>query len=158
MHAAKGGYAGQGQQCHVPTKGGTPSLTLSPSASSFSSPSSSFNFFAGMNAQSLFASAAINIGLALITIFLFSILKKQPSNAPIYYSRRLSHRHPIPSHHHHNNWCCSTLLRFLPSVSWIPQAFRVSEDEILHTSGLDALVVIRLFKFGSFVLLLLLLL
>ncbi|XP_034703728.1 CSC1-like protein At3g54510 isoform X2 [Vitis riparia] len=101
-----------------------------------------------MNAQSLFASAAINIGLALITIFLFSILKKQSSNAPIYYSRRLSHRHPIPSHHHHYNWCCSTLLRFLPSVSWIPQAFRVSEDEILHTSGLDALVVIRLFKFG----------
>ncbi|KAK6228694.1 hypothetical protein SCA6_001034 [Theobroma cacao] len=98
-----------------------------------------------MNPRGLLASAGINIGLALVVLILFSILKKQPSNAPIYYPRPLSKRHPI------------TILppdpfspsRFLPSFSWIPRAFRVTEDEILETSGLDALVVIRLFKFGS---------
>ncbi|XP_022744322.1 CSC1-like protein At3g54510 [Durio zibethinus] len=95
-----------------------------------------------MNPQSLLASAAINIGLALVILFLFSILKKQPSNAPIYYPRPLSKRHPIifpPPF---------SLARFFPSFSWIPRAFRFTEDEILATSGLDALVVVRLFKFG----------
>jgi hypothetical protein len=96
-----------------------------------------------MNPHSLFASAAINIGLAFIVLSLFSILKKQPSTAPIYYARRLSQRHHI--HFHRSLSFC----RFLPSVSWIPRAFRVTEEEILETGGLDALVIIRLFKFGS---------
>ncbi|OMO57302.1 Ribosomal protein S6 [Corchorus olitorius] len=67
---------------------------------------------------------------------------KQPSNAPIYYPRPLSKQNrPI--------FPPFSLSRFIvPSFSWIPRAFRVSEDEILDISGLDALVVIRLFKFG----------
>ena len=97
-----------------------------------------------MNPHSLFASAAINIGLALVTLTLFSIFKKQPSFAPIYYARRLSNGQQI--HFHDETF---SFRRFLPSVSWIPRAFRVTEDEILDSSGLDALVIIRLFKFGS---------
>ncbi|KAL4600708.1 hypothetical protein ACB092_11G217600 [Castanea dentata] len=96
-----------------------------------------------MNPHSLFASAAINIGLALVTLTLFSIFKKQPSFAPIYYARRLSNGQQI--HFHDQTFSCR---HFLPSVSWIPRAFRVTEDEILDSSGLDALVIIRLFKFG----------
>ncbi|XP_058107042.1 CSC1-like protein At3g54510 isoform X2 [Magnolia sinica] len=95
-----------------------------------------------MNAESLLASAAINIGLALIVLSLFSILKKQPSNAVVYFSRRLSKHDPIsfpPSF---------SLLRFIPSVSWIRHAFHVSDEDIIHRCGLDALVVIRLFKLG----------
>ncbi|KAJ7982338.1 CSC1-like protein [Quillaja saponaria] len=95
-----------------------------------------------MNPQSLLASAAINIGLAFIILSLFSILKKQPSNASIYYARRLSLHHYIPFD------SAFTFHRLLPSISWIPRAFRVSEDEIIDTGGLDALVIIRLFKFG----------
>ncbi|XP_042486918.1 CSC1-like protein At3g54510 [Macadamia integrifolia] len=93
-----------------------------------------------MNGESLIASAAINIGLALIVLSLFSILKKQRSIAPIYYARRLARKDQISFN--------AGLTRFLPSVSWIPHAFRVSEEEILETSGLDALIVIRLFKLG----------
>nr|POE64562.1 csc1-like protein [Quercus suber] len=96
-----------------------------------------------MNPHSLFASAAINIGLALVTLTLFSIFKKQPSFAPIYYARRLSNGQQI--HFHDQTF---SFRRFLPSVSWIPRAFCVTEDEILDSSGLDALVIIRLFKFG----------
>lgn len=40
---------------------------------------------AKMNAHSLIASASINIGLAFLVLSLFSILKKQPTNAYIYY-------------------------------------------------------------------------
>ncbi|KAI4382963.1 hypothetical protein MLD38_008851 [Melastoma candidum] len=89
-----------------------------------------------MDPHSLLASAAINIGMALVVISLFSLLKRRPSNSPIYYPRR----HPLPRP--------SPRRRFLPSFSWIPGVLRVSEDDILLTSGLDALVVIRLFKFG----------
>ncbi|XP_050891160.1 CSC1-like protein At3g54510 isoform X2 [Lathyrus oleraceus] len=93
-----------------------------------------------MNPHSLLASASINIGLALITLSLFSILKKQPSLASIYYAHRLSHYHHIPFD--------SSFHRFLPSISWISQAFHLTEDHILQSHGLDALVIIRLFKFG----------
>lgn len=97
-----------------------------------------------MNPHSLLASAAINIGLAFITLSLFSILKKQPSNASIYYAHRLFHRHYI--HFHHSS---TTLHRFLPSTAWISRALHVTEDHILQSHGLDALIIIRLFKFGS---------
>ncbi|KAG6573819.1 CSC1-like protein, partial [Cucurbita argyrosperma subsp. sororia] len=92
-----------------------------------------------MNAGSLLASAAVNIGLAFIVLSIFSILKKQPSNAAIYYARRLSLGQTI-------SFEPFTFRRFLPSVTWIPRAFRASEDEILSSGGLDALVTIRLFK------------
>ncbi|KAM7265038.1 hypothetical protein ACFE04_002721 [Oxalis oulophora] len=94
-----------------------------------------------MNPESLIASATINIGLALVILTLFSILKKQPSNAPIYYPLPLSKRQRFPS-------SSSSSSSFVPSVSWVARAFRITEDEILHSHGLDALVVIRLFKFG----------
>lgn len=95
-----------------------------------------------MNPHSILASAAINIGLALITLTLFSILKKQPSNACIYYAHRLSQCQYIPFDN-------STIQRFIPSISWISKAaFHVTEDDILQSHGLDALVIIRLFKFG----------
>ena len=99
-----------------------------------------------MNPHSLLASAAINIGLAFMILSLFSVLKKQPSNASIYYARLLSKRqyNIIPL----SNDSTFTFRRFLPSISWIPRAFRVTEDEIIEIAGLDALVVIRLFKFG----------
>ncbi|XP_059651958.1 CSC1-like protein At3g54510 [Cornus florida] len=95
-----------------------------------------------MNAESLLASAAINIGFAMIILSLFSILKKQPSNARIYYARRLALKHYIPFDQ------SFTFFRLLPSLSWISRAIRVTEDQILETNGLDALVMIRLFKFG----------
>lgn len=109
---------------------------------------SQFSFFFSidvhaMDPHSLLASACINIGLAFVVLSLFSIFKKQPSVAPIYYARRLSQRHRIPFDPP------LTVRRFTPSVSWITRAFRVTEDEILNSSGLDALIIIRLFKFGS---------
>ncbi|RID47086.1 hypothetical protein BRARA_I03712 [Brassica rapa] len=97
-----------------------------------------------MTPESLIASASINIGLAILALWLFSVLKKQPRNAVIYYARLLSDRHraELPLH------SSFSLPRFLPSVAWIPRAFRVPEDDILRRHGLDALVLMRLFKFG----------
>lgn len=98
-----------------------------------------------MTPQGLATSAAINIGLAMAVLCIFSILKKQPSNAFIYYARRLSQQHDIL-----HNFDRFSFRRLLPSVSWIARALRVPEDDILCNFGLDALIIIRLFKFGYF--------
>ncbi|CAA3022413.1 CSC1 At3g54510 isoform X1 [Olea europaea subsp. europaea] len=95
-----------------------------------------------MNAEGLLVSAAINIGLALLILTVFSILRKQPSNATIYYPRRLSQHHRLSFDRH------LTLRRLLPSLEWIRRAYSVSEEEILDTCGLDVFVLIRIFKFG----------
>ncbi|KAL2898358.1 hypothetical protein RDABS01_040140 [Bienertia sinuspersici] len=99
-----------------------------------------------MTPQGLAASAAINIGLAMAVFCIFSILKKQPSNSFIYYARRLSLEQQQSS---------SSLAfdrfsfrRLMPSFSWIIRGLRVPEDDILRNFGLDALIIIRLFKFG----------
>ncbi|CAM8964691.1 unnamed protein product [Rhodiola kirilowii] len=96
-----------------------------------------------MNAHSLIASAGINFGVAFLVLSLFSILKKQPTNAYIYYARPLSENRHVDVVDEGYSF-----RRLLPSISWILAAFRVSDDEILDASGLDALVIIRLFKFG----------
>ncbi|CAM8967874.1 unnamed protein product [Rhodiola kirilowii] len=95
-----------------------------------------------MNAHSLIASAGINFGVAFLVLWLFSILKKQPTNAYIYHARPLSENRRVDVDEGYS------FRRLLPSISWILAAFRVSDDEILDASGLDALVIIRLFKFG----------
>ncbi|KAH6803448.1 Early-responsive to dehydration stress protein [Perilla frutescens var. frutescens] len=95
-----------------------------------------------MNAESLLVSASVNIGFALLILSLFSILQKQPSNAPIFFARRLSQHRPVPLHRHF------TVRRLVPSVAWIRVALSVTEEEILDTCGLDVLIFIRLFKFG----------
>ncbi|KAG9129369.1 hypothetical protein Leryth_016648 [Lithospermum erythrorhizon] len=95
-----------------------------------------------MKLESLVVSASINIGVALFLLSLFSILKKQPHYAPIYYARRLSLNHHIRFH----NWF--SLRRLLPSWKWISRVRHVTEDYILETGGLDLLVFVRMFKFG----------
>ncbi|KAL5227666.1 hypothetical protein ABZP36_015931 [Zizania latifolia] len=100
-----------------------------------------------MDADGLLASAVINLGLALVALSLFSMLKKQPGNAPVYLPQRMaasdragssSGGGVLPLGHG----------RLTPSFRWIVAAFRLSEDDVLRRHGLDALVVLRLFKFG----------
>lgn len=90
----------------------------------------------------MLVSAGINIGLGLFMLSLFSILKKQPAYAPIYYPRRLSLNHQI------SFGPAFSGRRLIPSVEWLRRAIQVTEDEILDQCGLDVLVFIRLFKFG----------
>ncbi|XP_019231011.1 PREDICTED: CSC1-like protein At3g54510 isoform X2 [Nicotiana attenuata] len=94
-----------------------------------------------MKAESLVVSAAINIGLAILILSLFSILKKQPFYAPVYYARRLSLGHRTD----HQSF---SFRRLLPELNWISRAVRVTEEEILDNCGLDVLVFVRLLKFG----------
>lgn len=95
-----------------------------------------------MKAENLLVSAAINISFAALILALFSILKKKPSNAPIYFARRIS----LNQMDTMEQWF--TFRRLIPSLDWIYRAVRVTEEEILEQCGLDVLILIRLFKFG----------
>ncbi|XP_055817976.1 CSC1-like protein At3g54510 isoform X1 [Solanum dulcamara] len=99
-----------------------------------------------MKLESVVVSAAINIGLAILILSLFALLKKQPFYSPIYYARQLSlgHRN-LPDSDDHRSF---SFRRLLPEVDWIFRAVRVTEEEILENCGLDVLVLVRLFKFG----------
>ncbi|CAN6444001.1 unnamed protein product [Victoria cruziana] len=99
-----------------------------------------------MDAQSLLVSAAINISLVFVILVLFSIFKKQPGNAVVYRARIMSRdERAFPASYHDGVFSSR---RFLPSFEWVGRAFQVTEDELMRVCGLDALVVIRLFKFG----------
>uniref|UniRef100_A0A0D9VA93 CSC1/OSCA1-like 7TM region domain-containing protein n=1 Tax=Leersia perrieri TaxID=77586 RepID=A0A0D9VA93_9ORYZ len=98
-----------------------------------------------MDAEGLLASAAINLGMALVALSLFSLLKKQPGNAPVYLARRMAAAAG-------DRGGCGILPlghgRLTPSFRWIRAASRLSDDDLLRRHGLDALAVVRLFKFG----------
>ncbi|KAM3357785.1 hypothetical protein P3S68_020716 [Capsicum galapagoense] len=98
-----------------------------------------------MNIQSLVVAVGINIGLAIFILSLFSLLKKQPFYFPIYHARRLSlGHHDVPNSAHRS----FSFRRLVPKVDLLFRAVQVTEEEILHNSGLDVLVFVRIFKFG----------
>ncbi|CAM6084775.1 unnamed protein product [Calypogeia fissa] len=97
-----------------------------------------------MNLADLFTSAGINIGFAILFLSLYSVFSKQPGNAGVYYTRDLlKDRRDARAHKEHR-----TLESFIPSVGWLIRAWRATEDDILQSAGLDAVVFLRIFIFS----------
>ncbi|XAR48447.1 hypothetical protein NMG60_11031269 [Bertholletia excelsa] len=94
-----------------------------------------------MDISSLLTSAGINIGLCAVLLSLYSILRKQPSNASVYFGRRLAQ-----SESERNSYFF--IDRFVPSPSWIKKAWLASEEEILASGGLDAVSFLRIVVFS----------
>uniref|UniRef100_A0ACD6A3L6 Uncharacterized protein n=1 Tax=Avena sativa TaxID=4498 RepID=A0ACD6A3L6_AVESA len=90
-----------------------------------------------MKVGALLTSAGINIGLCVLFLSLYSILRKQPQNVKVYFGRSISRTHRRP-----------LLERFVPSPSWIMRSLQYTEDEILNTAGLDAVVFNRVLVFS----------
>ncbi|TKV92083.1 hypothetical protein SEVIR_9G140400v4 [Setaria viridis] len=94
-----------------------------------------------MKVGGLLTSAGINIGLCVLFLSLYSILRKQPQNVKVYFGRRIAEEH--------NRLRDAFILeRFVPSPSWIVKSLRCTEDEILDTAGLDAVVFNRIMVFS----------
>ncbi|KAK9051014.1 hypothetical protein SSX86_027639 [Deinandra increscens subsp. villosa] len=96
-----------------------------------------------MIVSGLLASVAINFALCIIFFTLYSILRKQPGNYKVYAPRLLAEgiaraRRPRSFH----------LKRLLPTASWIKNAWRPSEEQLLSYSGLDAVVFMRIIIFS----------
>ncbi|KAI4339799.1 hypothetical protein MLD38_024699 [Melastoma candidum] len=94
-----------------------------------------------MNVSALLTSAAINIGVCVLLLSLYSVLRKQPSNLSVYFGRRL--HQALPRRHDPPRF-----ERFIPTPSWILKAWETPEEEILAIGGLDAIVFLRIIIFS----------
>ncbi|XP_015575719.2 CSC1-like protein RXW8 isoform X2 [Ricinus communis] len=94
-----------------------------------------------MDIAALLTSAGINIGLCIVLLSLYSILRKQPSNRVVYFGRRLASVRI-------RNTDFFSIERFVPSPSWIVKAWETTEEEILAIGGLDALAFQRMLIFS----------
>ncbi|XP_020092492.1 CSC1-like protein RXW8 isoform X1 [Ananas comosus] len=94
-----------------------------------------------MKISALLTSAGINIGLCVLLLSLYSILRKQPGNVNVYFGRRLAQEHSRLRE-------SFILERLVPSPSWIVKALQYKEEEILAIAGLDAVVFLRILVFS----------
>ncbi|XP_074365948.1 CSC1-like protein RXW8 isoform X4 [Apium graveolens] len=93
-----------------------------------------------MNLGGLWTSAGINIALCAGLSSLYSVLRKQPTNACVYFEQRLAQVQA-------QNQDSFTLDRFVPSAGWIVKAWETTEEELLAIGGLDAVVFFRIVLF-----------
>ncbi|KAL5225936.1 hypothetical protein ABZP36_012575 [Zizania latifolia] len=94
-----------------------------------------------MKISALLTSAGINIGLCVVFLSLYSVLRKQPANVRVYFGRRIAEEH--------NRLRGAFILeRFVPSTGWIVKALQCTEEEILAAAGLDAVVFNRILVFS----------
>lgn len=93
-----------------------------------------------MIVSALLTSVGINLVLCLLFFTLYSILRKQPGNVNVYAPRLVAEGQSQQSGGF-------DLERLLPSTSWVRRAWQLSEDELLVSSGLDAVVFMRIFTF-----------
>ncbi|XVE70247.1 hypothetical protein DITRI_Ditri10aG0057200 [Diplodiscus trichospermus] len=94
-----------------------------------------------MDVAALLTSAGINIAICVVLLSLYSILRKQPGNVSVYFTRRLVSE-PVKR----SDLFCFE--RFVPSASWIMRAWRVTDEEILAVGGVDAVVFMRIVVFS----------
>ncbi|KAI0503446.1 hypothetical protein KFK09_014380 [Dendrobium nobile] len=94
-----------------------------------------------MKLAALLTSAGINIGVCALLLSLYSILRKQPGNASVYFGRRLAEERC-------RRLNSFILERLVPSPRWMVTAWRYKEEEILDVAGLDAVVFIRIIVFS----------
>ncbi|GMY07023.1 CSC1-like protein RXW8 isoform X2 [Fagus crenata] len=94
-----------------------------------------------MDISALLTSVGINIGVCVVLLSLYSVLRKQPSNVSVYFGRRLASMRWT-----HNDPFCFE--RFVPSPSWIVKAWEANEEDILGIGGMDAVVFLRIVVFS----------
>lgn len=93
-----------------------------------------------MLVSAILTSVGINSALCVIFLVLYSILKKQPSYYEVFAPRLLAEGSSKQGSRFN-------LERLLPSAGWLSKAWKLSEEEMLSSSGLDAVVYMRMITF-----------
>ncbi|KAG0559254.1 hypothetical protein KC19_10G090800 [Ceratodon purpureus] len=99
-----------------------------------------------MELQDLATSAGVNIGLAVLFFALYSVFRKQHANAGVYFTRHLL-RERQRMQDAGDEKETFTFESLVPSAGWVKRAWDPTEDDILKSSGLDAVVFLRIFSF-----------
>ncbi|KAG6583780.1 Calcium permeable stress-gated cation channel 1, partial [Cucurbita argyrosperma subsp. sororia] len=101
--------------------------------------------------QDIGVSAAINILSAFIFLLVFAILRLQPFNDRVYFSKwylkglRSSPTHAGAFVRRFVNLDFRSYLKFL---NWMPEAIRMPEPELIDHAGLDSAVYLRIYLIG----------
>lgn len=99
-----------------------------------------------MELVDLATSAGVNIGLAVLFFILYSVFRKQPTNAGVYFTRHLlRERQRVKAAGEEKE--TFSLERLVPSAGWVKRAWDPTEEDILKSSGVDAVVFLRIFIF-----------
>lgn len=96
-----------------------------------------------MEIAELATSAGINIGLAILFFALYSVFRKQPANAGVYFARHLLRSSKAAAGEEKKD--AFTLDSLVPSAGWVKRAWDATEADILKSSGVDAVVFLRIF-------------
>lgn len=94
-----------------------------------------------MLVSALLTSVGINTGLCFLFFILYSVLRRQPSNYEVYIPRQVAEGKS-------NKRSYFNLERLIPSPGWVKKAWKLSEEELLSISGLDAVVFMRIIIFS----------
>ncbi|KAH7833337.1 hypothetical protein Vadar_005251 [Vaccinium darrowii] len=94
-----------------------------------------------MIVSALLTSVGINFGLCVLFFTLYSILRKQPIHYDVYVPRLLANGES-------EHGSCFNFERLIPTPGWVRRAWRHSEEELLASSGLDAVVFMRIIIFS----------
>ncbi|XVF43168.1 hypothetical protein PTKIN_Ptkin02bG0018900 [Pterospermum kingtungense] len=94
-----------------------------------------------MLVSALLTSLAINSGLCVLFFTSYSVLRKQPGYYEVYIPRLLADGNS-------KRRSRFNLERLIPSPGWVKKAWKLSEDDLLSTSGLDAVVFMRVITFS----------
>lgn len=99
-----------------------------------------------MIVSALLTAVGLNLLFTVLLFALYSILRKQPGNLSIYAPRLLAaatqaadDQTRTQAHFNIDN--------ILPSVGWVRAAWRLSDEDLLASSGLDGVVFMRIFVF-----------
>ncbi|XP_031260076.1 calcium permeable stress-gated cation channel 1-like [Pistacia vera] len=100
--------------------------------------------------EDIAVSAALNILTTFIMLIAFAILRIQPLNDRVYFSKwyrkgRESPKHGGASARKFVNLDCRSYIRFL---NWIPAALKMTEPELIDHAGLDSAVYLRIYLMG----------
>ncbi|KAG1347865.1 putative CSC1-like protein [Cocos nucifera] len=94
-----------------------------------------------MIVSALLTSVGINLGLCVLFFALYSILRKQPGNVKFYVPRLVAEGRA----RQRSEFNIESLL---PSPGWVRKALEPSEEDLLASCGLDAVVFMRIFIFS----------
>lgn len=94
-----------------------------------------------MIVSALLTSVGINFGLCVLFLTLYSILRKQPGKYHIYVPRKLADGKA-------ERRSCFDIARLIPTPGWVKRAWQLSEQDLLESSGLDAVVFMHIISFS----------
>eukprot|EP00249_Psilotum_nudum_P015266 c25231_g1_i1 orf=479-2380(-) len=96
-----------------------------------------------MEVSGLATTAGINIALMIVFFVLYLVARTQPGNVNVYFARIL-----LKQLKEGKSNGVFSIERLTSSVDWVKAAWRPSEEEILKSGGLDAVVFLRIFVFS----------